>query len=134
MTTGSLDSTISDAMSIPQQTWDRWKELLASTIANQPPGDSSATTALGDYLLANNWAEAAHSWQEPPSSQALALPMTFHTQLRAIELSEIAEYAISLLPMAKGQEAYHGLPHLQAYRLWHAISLAEFGELGLAKR
>jgi hypothetical protein len=59
---------------------------------------------------------------------------TFHTQLRAIEFSEIAEYAISLLPVAKGQEAFHGLPHLQAYRLWHAICLTELGEVSLAKR
>lgn len=153
ITAASLDGTVSDAMSIPQQTWDRWKDLLASTIANQPFGDSSATTALGDYLLANNWVEAAHccyllsqgtsifSGIGAPNVRAVlygspnpAFSKTFHTQLRAIELSEIAEYAISLLPIAKGQEAFHGFPHLQAYRLWHAISLAEFGELSLAKR
>jgi hypothetical protein len=62
MTAASLDNVASDAMTIPQQTWDQWKELLASTIANQPFGDSSATTALGDYLLTNNWVEAAHCW------------------------------------------------------------------------
>jgi len=39
-----------------------WKKLLAATIASQPVGDTTATTALGDYLLANGWTDAAHCW------------------------------------------------------------------------
>lgn len=52
----------------------------------------------------------------------------------AIIFSEIAEYAHSLLPTAKGQDAYAGLPHLQAYKLIRATRLAEMGHISLATR
>jgi COPII coat assembly protein SEC16 len=58
----------------------------------------------------------------------------FHTSIQPIALSEIAEYAKSLVPAAKGQEVFPGFQHLQAYRLWHAACLAEMGEVVLAKR
>ena len=45
-------------------------------------------------------------------------------------LSEILEFALSLLPSAKGL----GLPHLQAYRLVRAVWLAEMGDVQLASR
>lgn len=64
-------------------------------------------------------------------------PMTapaFHATLLPIVLSEVVEFARSLIPAVKGQESFHGYPHLQAYRLWHAICLAEMGDLVLAKR
>ena len=48
--------------------------------------------------------------------------------------SEILEYAMSLLPTAKGQEPFHGLPHLQAYRFFKAVWLAEIGDVQLASR
>lgn len=67
------------------------------------------------------------------SASPIKLP-TFHTSLQPIILSEIAEYAKSLVPAVKGQEASQGLQHLQAYRLWHAFCLAEMGEVVLAKR
>lgn len=44
-----------------------------------------------------------------------------------IILSEIVEFALSLVPSVKGQEPFSGLPHLQAYRLIRALSLAELG-------
>lgn len=47
--------------------------------------------------------------------------------LDAILLTEIVEFAFSLLPVPKGQEAYIGLPHLQAYRVIHACYLADAG-------
>ncbi|KAG9103408.1 Dcp1p-Dcp2p decapping enzyme complex alpha subunit, partial [Ceratobasidium sp. 392] len=43
-------------------------------------------------------------------------------------------YAHSLLPTVKGQEAYAGIPHLQAYKLLRAARLAEMGHLSLATR
>lgn len=42
-------------------------------------------------------------------------------------LTEVLEFALGLIPAVKGQEAYHGLPHLQAYRLLHAVRLADIG-------
>jgi COPII coat assembly protein SEC16 len=54
--------------------------------------------------------------------------------LLPIILSELVEFAKSLVPAVKGQEPFHGYPHLQAYRLWHATCLAEMGEIALAKR
>jgi hypothetical protein len=51
-----------------------------------------------------------------------------------IIFSEIVEFALSLTPPAKGQDAFNGLPHLQAYRLVRAISLAEVGDIQLSNR
>ena len=48
--------------------------------------------------------------------------------------SEIVEFALSLTPLAKGQEAFNGLPHLQPYRLLRATILAELGHIDLANR
>ena len=49
-------------------------------------------------------------------------------------LSEILEFALSLPPVAKGQEPFPGIPHLQPYRLLRAFALAEMGEIALANR
>lgn len=51
-----------------------------------------------------------------------------------IILSEIHEFALSLAPLAKGQEVFGGLPHLQGYRLIRAICLAELGDVSIANR
>ena len=57
-----LDQPTTEATSVPEHVWVQWKKLLSATISNQPPGNTSATTALGDYLMANDWVEAAHCW------------------------------------------------------------------------
>jgi len=49
-------------------------------------------------------------------------------------LSEILEFALALVPAIKGQDAFHGMPHLQAYRFIRAVSLAEVGDMQLANR
>jgi len=41
---------------------------------------------------------------------------------------------MSLVPTVKGQEPFHGIPHLQAYRFMRAVLLAEIGEIQLANR
>lgn len=48
--------------------------------------------------------------------------------------SEIVEFALGLHAPLKGQEPFAGFPHLQAYRLVHALRLAEMGHMPLAKR
>ncbi|KIM29016.1 hypothetical protein M408DRAFT_16038 [Serendipita vermifera MAFF 305830] len=149
----NLDSPVANATAVPEQTWMQWKKLLAATISNQPVGDTTPTTALGDFLLSNNWVDVAHCcYLLAPATSLLAGASTpgvrtvlfgsanpskfstFHTSLQPIILSEIAEYAKSLVPPVKGQEPFQGLQHLQAYRLWYAACLAEMGEVVLAKR
>ena len=59
---------------------------------------------------------------------------SFHKDPDPVILSEIAEFAMALAAPPKGQEPFHGLPHLQAYRLVRATSLAEIGHVDIAKR
>jgi hypothetical protein len=47
--------------------------------------------------------------------------------LDGILLTEVIEFALSFIPTVKGQEAYLGLPHLQAYKLVHARALSDLG-------
>ena len=58
----------------------------------------------------------------------------FTADLDPIIFSEIVEFALSLSPAGKGQEAFAGLPHLQAFKFFRAVSLAEVGEVQLANR
>lgn len=51
-----------------------------------------------------------------------------------IIFSEIVEFALSLTPPTKGQEAFPGVPHLQPYRLIRAAALAEMGHVQIANR
>lgn len=48
--------------SIPPESLARWQETAAVMAFSQTTGDSAALTALGDYLAANRWFEAAHAW------------------------------------------------------------------------
>jgi COPII coat assembly protein SEC16 len=67
----------------------------------------------------------------------LSNPLTlgsFHKQVDPIILTEVAEFALSLVPTAKGQEPFAGLVHLQAYRLIRAHQLADFGNTAEAIR
>ena len=57
----------------------------------------------------------------------------FHTEYDAIRLTEVIEYALSLVPPV-GKETFNGLPHLQAYKLLRAAQLAEMGHLQVATR
>lgn len=59
---------------------------------------------------------------------------SFYKDTDPIILSEIAEFAFSLKSVTKGQEPFHGLPHLQAYKLIRASYLAEIGEIQAASR
>ncbi|QRV85774.1 COPII coat assembly protein Sec-16 [Ceratobasidium sp. AG-Ba] len=136
---------------VPAPVLLQWQEIAATILSNQ--ADSTALTALGDYLLANKWTEAAHvcyllspatspvGGLSTPSvrmvllgSESPAVSRNFEKDDDAIIFTEIAEYAHSLVPTAKGQEAYAGIPHLQAYKLIRAARLAEMGHLTLSTR
>ncbi|KAG8683021.1 Protein transport protein Sec16A, partial [Ceratobasidium sp. 394] len=137
--------------SVPTPALLQWQEIATTILSNQ--GDSLALTALGDYLISNKWTEAAHVCYllspatspvggiSTPSvrmvllgSESPSVSRNFEKDDDAIIFTEIAEYAHSLLPTVKGQEAYAGIPHLQAYKLIRAARLAEMGYLSLATR
>ncbi|KAF8628402.1 hypothetical protein AX15_003926 [Amanita polypyramis BW_CC] len=139
---------------IPSETLTKWAEIVAMMVSSTiSPDTSSALTALGDQLLANQYIEAAHAcYLLAPQTSLMgglgnpavriilvgsknpALVPNFTIDPDPIVFSEIVEFALSLSPTAKSQEPFAGLPHLQAYRFIRAISLAEVGEIPLANR
>ncbi|KAG2368595.1 Sec23-binding domain of Sec16-domain-containing protein [Suillus spraguei] len=142
------------AAQIPASALSKWPELVASMVSSPLSPEWSATlTALGDYLVSHQQVEAAHvcyllSPQSSPiggigspscrvvlvgSRNPHAWP-SFYKDTDTIILSEIAEFAFSLKSGTKGQEFFHGLPHLQAYKLIRASYLAEIGEIQAASR
>ncbi|KAG1875268.1 Sec23-binding domain of Sec16-domain-containing protein [Suillus tomentosus] len=142
------------AAQIPANALSKWPELVASMVSSPvSPEWSAALTALGDYLVSHQQVEAAHvcyllSPQTSPiggigspsgrivligSRNPHAWP-SFYKDTDPIILSEIAEFAFSLKSVTKGQEPFHGLPHLQAYKLIRASYLAEIGEIQAASR
>jgi COPII coat assembly protein SEC16 len=48
-------------------------------------------------------------------------------EFESIILTEIVEFALSLNPTVKGQEPFVGFQHLQAYKVLHAMQLADMG-------
>ncbi|KAG7092495.1 hypothetical protein E1B28_008846 [Marasmius oreades] len=142
------------AANIPPEALSKWAEMVAMMLSgNMSPETSSALTALGDQLSGNQWVEAGHvcyllSPQTSPigglvttGARIILLgaphPQISTSSLRnndAVVFSEILEFALGLNPPVKGHEPFHGLPHLQAFRLIRAILLAEVGEIALASR
>ncbi len=130
-----------------------WKESAAMVASNHSASDSAALTAIGDGLCTRGLLEAAHfcyllSPATSPIGGAdttgarytlLGLPnpkssAAFVQDLDAILMTEILEFAQGLVPTAKGQETFPGIPHLQAYKLVHAQQLADLGEVAKAQR
>ena len=142
------------APSVPPELFTNWQEYAVMLYSGQMMPDSSAAlTALGDYLINNDWIEAGHCcYLLSPKTSPMAglgtpsvrvvllgsqLPPkspNFHKNIDSIILSEIEEFALSLRTPVKGQEPFGGLPHLQAFRLFRAQRLAELGHVPLAKR
>ncbi|KAF7304925.1 Protein transport protein sec16 [Mycena kentingensis (nom. inval.)] len=142
------------ANNIPVGTLASWAETVAMMFSSPMTADTSAAlTALGDQLLAHQWVEAAHvcyllSPQTAPlgglgnptarivllGSRSPQVWPSFYKDSDPAIFTEILEFALSLTPPAKGQDAFFGFPHLQAYRFIRAIGLAELGELQLASR
>ncbi|KAI5122954.1 hypothetical protein M0805_006834 [Coniferiporia weirii] len=142
------------AANIPPEILSQWQEYAVMLFSGQMGAESSsALTTLGDYLLSNDWIEAAHccyllSPQSSPiggvgapsvrivlvGSQSPQRNSAFLRDPDSLIFSEIAEFALSLHAPSKGQEAFMGFPHLQAYRLVRALQLAEMGHIPIAKR
>jgi COPII coat assembly protein SEC16 len=120
---------------------ESWRETALLILSNRSPGDAQALAATGRLLATYGRFEAAHicfifsktnaffgGADDPRSAFSLVggdpklLGLDFDGDLEAIILSEIYEYVLSILPTPVSP-----IPHLQAYKLYHAEVLAENG-------
>ncbi|KAK6344254.1 vesicle coat component [Orbilia brochopaga] len=123
---------------------EKWRETLGLMLGNRSNGDFQAIAKLGSLLESYNRIEAAHicylfampaalfSGAEETSKTIFALlganhvndPFNYGRDLDAIILSEIYEFALSLLP---GAPPLTSFPHLLPFKLHHAQILAQYG-------
>jgi len=122
---------------------DRWRETLCLILSNRSTGDPQAILALGRLLSGYGRIEAAHiCYLFARSSIIFGGPDNPHAHITllgadlvqqrsgdapdvdAILLSEVYEYCISVSPSSSTSSA---VPHLQGYKLYHAMKLAEYG-------
>lgn len=121
---------------------DRWRETLLLIVNNRSEGDPQALLALGKLLAGYGRIEAAHvcylfarsavilGGADDPASHIVLLGADHVNQrselgrdLEPILLTEIFEFAVSL----SAPSALPAIPHLQAFKLAHAFTLAEYG-------
>ncbi|MCJ1353529.1 MAG: hypothetical protein MMC33_003515 [Icmadophila ericetorum] len=122
---------------------DRWRETLSLILSNRSPDDGKALIALGQLLAGYGRIEAAHIcyiftkspafFGGPDDTQASAVllgadhrrqPFDYSRDLDSVLLTETYEFILTCL----GPSAISiAMPHLQAYKLHHAIVLAENG-------
>ncbi|KAJ3147410.1 vesicle coat component [Geranomyces michiganensis] len=122
---------------------DAWREVLCIILANRTPGDSAAIAALGDKLRMYNKrgaAEFCHLIASVPNTiggfdtpgvrtvllgaDHVNFPTSFFKSTSALRKTELFEYAQTL---HDGAGIANALPHLQAYKVFHASLLADLG-------
>jgi len=122
---------------------DQWRETLALIVCNRSNTDTAAIAALGRLLSSYGRVEAAHTCflfaravisyngADNPEASFVLLGADHKSQtaglgsdLDAIMLTEVYEYALSLAPTPGTSPI---IPHLQAFKLIHAYELAEHG-------
>lgn len=122
---------------------DQWRETLSLIISNRSTNDVQAIVALGRLLSKYGRVEAAHTcylfarasakWAGADDLEAdfvllgadhQSQPHELAIDLDSILLSETYEYLLSIAPAAGASPV---VPHLQAYKLHHAHTLAEHG-------
>lgn len=122
---------------------DKWRETLTLVLSNRNPDDVRGLNALGNLLAGYGRAEAAHicfmfsrsvstfGGIDDPNASLVLLGSDhkqqashFAKDTEALELSEVYEYGLAL---AGGNAASGGSPHLAAYKLQYALTLAEYG-------
>ncbi|KAI1126036.1 Sec23-binding domain of Sec16-domain-containing protein [Nemania abortiva] len=122
---------------------DKWRETLGMILSNRRQGDGQALRSLGDLLSGYGRAEAAHicyifarhfaifgGLDDPNASFVLVgadhrrQADQFAKETEALQLSEVYEYGLSL---GAGSNIAQSCPHLAAYKLQHAMVLAEHG-------
>ncbi|KAL8941404.1 MAG: hypothetical protein Q9211_001845 [Gyalolechia sp. 1 TL-2023] len=122
---------------------DRWRETLTFILSNRTQDDEKALVALGRLLAGYGRTEAAHvclvfskaaglfgGLEDSQASIALLgadhqqQPYDYGRDLDSILLTEVHEFVRSvLMPSASLSVS----PHLQSYKLYHAMLLAEHG-------
>jgi COPII coat assembly protein SEC16 len=139
-TTNAAASHSGDAMA----GLDKWRETLGLVLSNRSSNDIRALKSLGDLLSSYGRAEAAHicyifargqsvfGGLDDPATSFVLLGSDHRTQadqvakeLEPLLLSEVYEYALTLAPTST--LASSSAPHLAAYKLQHALTLAEYG-------
>ncbi|KAJ3330394.1 hypothetical protein HDU76_005778 [Blyttiomyces sp. JEL0837] len=127
----------------------KWREALATIIANRTPGDIAAIAAFGDHLRAiglNSAAQICHmlsptysvlSGPDAPDVKNVLFGANHFTHPRslvqdfdALHLTEIYEYGQA---QANGGIA-GGLPHLQPFKLAYASWLIDLGCVDVAQQ
>lgn len=120
---------------------DKWRETLTLVLSNRSADDTRGLNALGTLLAGYGRTEAAHicfmfsrnvsifGGMDDPSANFVLIGSDQQqnhsvSELEAIQLSEVYEYGLSLAGIP-GYSA--GVPHLAAYKLQHAVTLAEYG-------
>ncbi|KAJ6438299.1 COPII coat assembly protein SEC16 [Purpureocillium lavendulum] len=122
---------------------DKWRETVTLILSNRSSDDVRGLNALGKLLSSYGRAEAAHicfmfsrslsvfGGLDDPNVDFVLLGSDhqrqsdqFAKETEALQLSEVYEYGLSL---GNTVAASAGAPHLAAYKLQHAITLAEYG-------
>ncbi|KAG6273896.1 hypothetical protein E4U49_007091 [Claviceps purpurea] len=122
---------------------DKWRETLTLVLSNRSSDDVRGLNALGKLLSSYGRAEAAHicfifsrslsvfGGLDDANSDFVLLGSDhkrqseqFAKEAEALQLSEMYEYGLTL---GGGVAASAGAPHLAAYKLQHAVTLAEYG-------
>ncbi|CAK7224404.1 vesicle coat component [Sporothrix curviconia] len=123
---------------------DKWRETLSLILSNRSADDVQAINSLGDLLSGYGRAEAAHvcflfsrsaavfGGLDDPAANVVLLGAdhkrqadSFAKETDAVLLSEVYEYGLSLSGGSNLNAA--NSPHLAAYKLQHAMVLAEYG-------
>ncbi|KAG5980934.1 hypothetical protein E4U55_003468 [Claviceps digitariae] len=122
---------------------DKWRETLTLVLSNRSSEDIRGLNALGKLLSSYGRAEAAHicfifsrslsvfGGLDDPNADFVLVGSDhkrqsdqFAKETEALQLSEMYEYGLTL---GSGVAASAGAPHLAAYKLQHAVTLAEYG-------
>ena len=131
---------------------DKWRETLALVLNNRVPDDARALASLGRLLASYGRVEAAHicylfsrgplqpfvfGGSDDPQASVVLLGVdhvsqssALWTDREAMILTELFEYATAVLNTGISAQP---LPHLQAYKMQHAIILAEAGHRNAAQ-
>lgn len=122
---------------------DRWRETLTLILSNRSQDDWKALLSLGQLLWSYGRIEAAHIcfiFAKSPGlfgggddvQDSVALigadhithPLDYCRDLDSILLTEIYDFATTVLTPSMAKTFS---PHLQSYKLYHALMLAEYG-------
>ncbi len=129
---------------------DRWRETLTLILSNRTPEDGKALVSLGQLLAGYGRTEAAHICYLFAKSPALfggpddpqvgvvllgadhlRQPFDYSRDLDSILLTEVYDFARTILASSSAATVS---PHLQSYKLYHAMVLAEYGNKAEAQQ